>query len=133
MDPLMKPSQRQSVHEGIVDYLDKINAIISDAQLTPDLCISLILLEQKLDVYFMTQEMEMIKRAHEIYQQRGLSGEISELAIIEYFDIVNCKVPIDMQLGKKVVQGIITGSNTLDYQLDLLRETFKLAFSKPVF
>ena len=38
-----------------------------------------------------------------------------------------------MQLGKKVVQGIITGSNTLDYQLDLLRETFKLAFSKPGF
>ena len=67
MNPLMKPSQRQSVHEGIVDYLDKINAIISDAQLTPDLCISLILLEQKLVDYFMTQEMEMIKRAHKIY------------------------------------------------------------------
>lgn len=87
------------MHEAIVNYLEELNAKIPNTQMTPDLCKSLILMEQKLVEFFMTVELEMMNRAHRNYQQHGMSGNISELAIIEYFNSINCNVTVNLPLG----------------------------------
>jgi hypothetical protein len=119
----------------VFEVLETLNERIKDDQLSPELCWPLIQMEEALGDSTLTYRSKLMERVHKAYQESAItsSESVSELDIIKYLNIVPCRVPLDYKLGQKIVNAILSAPNGPEHQLTLLRETFKLAFSKPGF